>query len=78
MDATVQNLLGKLINDRALVKANVIPWSSPVISFGDLSRARVATLGLNPSNREFVDDAGIELDGPSRRFPTLRSLKLDS
>lgn len=43
-------------------------------SFGDLSRSTVATLGLNPSNREFVDDLGNELDGSVRRFHTLRSL----
>ena len=41
-------------------------------------RARVATLGLNPSNREFVDCAGNELDGASRRFHTLSSLGLDA
>ena len=42
----------------------------------DLSISRVASLGLNPSNREFVDAAGDELDGPLRRFHTLRSLGL--
>jgi hypothetical protein len=36
----------------------------------------VATLGLNPSNREFVDGAGKELDGALRRFHTLKSLGL--
>jgi hypothetical protein len=55
---------------------SVIPWSSPVLSFGDLSQASVATLGLNPSDREFVDPAGNELDGYERRFHTLRSLGL--
>jgi hypothetical protein len=54
----------------------VISWGSPVPSFGDISRATVATLGLNPSNREFVDQHGNELDGDSRRFPTLGSLGL--
>ncbi len=56
--------------------SKVINWSSPVPSFGDLSRATVATLGLNPSNREFVDQHGNELDGEFRRFPTLGSLGL--
>ncbi len=56
--------------------ANVIPWSCPVPSFGDVSSARVATVGINPSNREFVDRFGMELDGPSRRFHTLGSLGL--
>jgi hypothetical protein len=38
----------------------------------------VATLGLNPSNKEFVDDDGKELDGPFRRFHTLTSLGLST
>ena len=70
--------LVKRLDDPALVNAGVIPWSSPVLSFGDVAAARVATLGLNPSNREFVDGAGNELDGPSRRFHTLGSLGLDA
>jgi hypothetical protein len=55
---------------------NIIRWGCPVPSFGDLSRATVATLGLNPSNREFMDSGGKELKGPLRRFPTLGSLNL--
>jgi hypothetical protein len=38
----------------------------------------VATVGLNPSNREFVDDSGRELSGQFRRFDTLKSLGLTS
>lgn len=56
----------------------VIRWGCPVPSFGDLSISRIATLGLNPSHREFVDDSGNELQGVSRRFHTLRSLDLTS
>ena len=59
-------------------QANVIPWAAPVPSFGDISYAQVATVGLNPSNREFVDQNGGELTGRSRRFHTLRSLDLHS
>src|SRR5258708_4640933 len=51
-------------------------WTCPVPFFGRLGDSTLATLGINPSNREFVDDAGHELDGDSRRFPTLRSLGL--
>lgn len=61
-----------------LERSRVIRWSAPVPSFGDPRRATLATLGLNPSNREFVDRAGRELDGANRRFPTLRSLQLPS
>jgi hypothetical protein len=35
-------------------------------------------VGLNPSNREFVDELGNELEGPSRRFHTLKSLGIAS
>ena len=56
---------------------SAITWTPPVPAFGDPAKAQVATLGLNPSNREFVDLHGIELDGFHRRFPTLRSLRLD-
>jgi hypothetical protein len=47
-----------------------------VPSFGDVSKSIIATLGVNPSNREFMDESGRELDGPSRRLHTLTSLGL--
>ena len=59
-------------------RTEVIPWAAPIPSFGDLSNSRVATVGLNPSNREFVDEKGDELQGALRRFPTLQSLRLSS
>lgn len=76
MNNTLSILL-KRLDDPVLKANNVIPWSSPIPSFGDISKARIATLGLNPSNREFVDVDGNELDGESRRFHTLKSLGLD-
>lgn len=75
MQTTLASLLERLDN-KALSSAQVIPWSSPIPSFGDLSHSTVATLGLNPSNREFVDIQGKELDGSFRRFHTLKSLGL--
>jgi hypothetical protein len=56
----------------------VMGWTCPVPYFGRLRSATVATLGINPSNREFVDVTGHELDGDDRRFPTLGSLGLCS
>lgn len=53
---------------------SVLPFSTPVIAFGDWRTARVATLGLNPSPVEFTDRSGRELDGVSRRLETLSSL----
>lgn len=54
----------------------VLDWASPVPFFGNVERARVATVGINPSNREFVDAAGRELRGSGRRLSTLASLGL--
>lgn len=51
-----------------------VPNSLPVLFFGDLFNARVATVGLNPSDQEYLDRYGIELDGAARRFETLTSL----
>lgn len=54
--------------------AGTVPGSLPVLFFGDLPRARVATIGLNPSWQEYLSPERTELDGPRRRFHTLRSL----
>lgn len=62
------------LNEANLRRHGVLHWGAPVASFGDPMASTVATLGLNPSNREFVDVRGRELDGRYRRFPTLRSL----
>ena len=51
----------------------VVPGSTQVIAFGEC-RARVATLGLNPSRKEFHASNGRALSGDDRRFETLRSL----
>jgi hypothetical protein len=59
-----------------LRKSNVIGWASPVPFFGEIATAKIATVGINPSNREFVDVAGLELSGFERRLPTLQSLRL--
>ena len=64
------------LDDAELKKSEVIDWCSPVPVFGDISRSRVATVGINPSDREFVDSTGVELDGDHRRFHTLNSLSL--
>ena len=73
MQEVLLNLLTRL-DGTSLVENKVIPWSCPVPSFGNVSRSKVATLGLNPSNREFMDRSGSELNGASRRLHTLGSL----
>ena len=52
----------------------VVPGSTPVVAFGDVRRAKVATLGWNPSKLKFLDSAGNELAGQERRLETLSSL----
>lgn len=52
----------------------VVLWACPVPFFGDISSAAVATVGINPSNREFVGLDGIRLSEGLRRLPTLESL----
>lgn len=74
----IKNILSDLIenlDNPYLQTLSVIPWAAPIISFGDLSKSKIATLGLNPSNREFVDSSGNELLGFNRRFHTLQSLE---
>ena len=71
----VISLIDQLVEGTVLGN-EVIPWSSPVPVFGNLTSALLATIGINPSNREFVDGVGEELSGQSRRFHTLDSLGL--
>lgn len=57
---------------------NVLPGSTPVLLRGRQPDARVATVGINPSIREFLSRGGEELTGGLRRFETLSSLGIDS
>lgn len=54
--------------------SRVIPGTTPVVAFGDVSQARVATLGINPSWFEFLDRQRKELIAFDRRLATHRSL----
>lgn len=54
--------------------AGVVPGSTPVLSFGSPVTARIATLGLNPSDNEFVARGGPLLTGCNRRLASLASL----
>jgi hypothetical protein len=77
MYATLATLLDRL-DGAGMRETGVINWGSPVPSFGNIQESQVASVGLNPSNREFVDDFGDELEGSQRRFHTLNSLGLKS
>lgn len=72
-----RNLINRLDN-KHLLNTKVIPWASPIISFGNPEQSKIATLGLNPSNREFVDLKENEITGSQRRFHTLSSLNIKS
>lgn len=75
----IKNLLEILSDSRSsILGCDVIPWSSPIPVFGRLAESSLATLGINPSNREFVAQDGSELDGAQRRFQTLKSLGLNT
>jgi hypothetical protein len=51
-----------------------IPTSLPVLFFGNLFHAQIATIGLNPSWQELLSPARQELTGSARRFQSLTSL----
>ncbi len=55
-----------------------VPGSLPVLFFGDLYRARIATIGINPSWQECLSRDKQELSGAKRRFETLSSLNVRS
>src|SRR5215216_4720581 len=51
-----------------------VSGSLPVLFFGDLLSARAVTVGLNPSDQEFLDRQGRLLTGAAQRFATVGSL----
>ena len=54
--------------------APIIPGSTPVVSFGDYTRASVVSIGLNPSKREFLYADGTLIRSSARRLATRASL----
>jgi hypothetical protein len=68
----------EVLDAHQLADLDVIGWGCPVPFFGHLESARLATVGINPSNREFVGVDGRELVEHNQRLPTLGSLGLSS
>jgi len=70
------NVIPKFFFDRLRTEPipSTVPGSLPVLFFGDAFVARIATIGINPSRQEYLSRNGDELEGPRRRFETLRSL----
>ena len=56
------------------LNAPIVEGSTPVVSFGDCTTARVATLGINPSYEEFQDSGGVILKGDRKRLIDHESL----
>ncbi len=73
MTSQVPDYLLAMVRRSAPTGAPVVAGSTPVVAFGDPARAEVATLGINPSIVEFVEN-GVFLSGSSRRLATLKSL----
>lgn len=55
---------------------NLLSEGQPIQYFGNINQAKIATIGLNPSDKEFYSDKYEELTSNSRRFHTLASLKI--
>ncbi|BCG26981.1 hypothetical protein TUM18999_51720 [Pseudomonas tohonis] len=73
MKSIIRELINLLNNDR-VISSDAMTWGAPIPSFGAPSIAHIATLGLNPSDKEFLDNSGKEINGELRRFHTLKSL----
>lgn len=71
----VEMLRGRM---RRLASRSTVAGTLPVLFFGDLPCASIATIGLNPSHREYADARGQLLSGSKQRFATLPSLGADS
>jgi len=56
---------------------NVTPQSTPVVSFGRPYQARVATLGINPSDKEFNTSSGLLLPPDRKRLVDREVLTMD-
>ena len=55
--------------------SSLVPFSTPVVSFGDPSTSKIVTIGINPSCVEFESKTGL-LTENKRRLEDFRSLKI--
>src|SRR6266403_52299 len=62
------------IRQRPPSAVRIVIGSTPVVAFGNVRTATVATLSWNPSKLEFLDRTCNELVGDERRLETLASL----
>lgn len=70
----------EFVKDRIKQPANkrfIVPDSTPVVCFGDITRAKVITIGINPSSSEFTKlnkGQSVLLTDSERRLHDLKSL----
>ena len=64
-------------NDSGFMQSGIIKWAPPIVAFGKVQTSEIATVGLNPSNLEFMTQNKYEITGAVRRFHTLKSLNLN-
>lgn len=67
MDQLEKATREKIAAMKAPAGCGVIEKTTPVVSFGDFTRARVATLGINPSSAEFLS-GGKLIQGEKKRL----------
>jgi hypothetical protein len=65
--------LAEMIRRPTPARSGVLAGTVPVVSFGDPTSSRVATLGINPSSAEFLSK-GVHFPVAKRRLATLQSL----
>src|SRR5260221_5954000 len=71
IDERRADLFGRL---RRAPSPSTVPGTLPVLFFGDLFAAEVASVGLNPSDQEYLTKTGQMLTSRAQRFATLDSL----
>ena len=71
---SIPEYIERRIRQSVPTDSSVVIGSTPVVAFGQARRAHIATLGLNPSKSEFLDQQGGELRGRFRRLATHTSL----
>lgn len=67
-----------LLEETSFIDLGVIQWGSPILYFGDLEKSKIATLGINPSNKEFLDNKSNLLKDTNFRFHSLNTLKINN
>ena len=76
MHSSLPGFVAERFRRRAPDGVRIVEGSTPVVSFGDVREARIATLAINPSFNEFPKD-GRERDGKEQRLETLLSLRCE-